>query len=509
MIDRKNQKKIKICFIPYNSTTPKDQYENPNCWGYYLKKKLEKDGHSLELYTKNTIKDSDVILCMDNAYFSNVDFFKSAYKYNKLGQMIYIEYEPPTANCRIHNKKGLKLLAGLFKSLVSYNDDVVNGKNIIKGTIGDFFEEERKYYGDFHQRKLLVAITNNTLRRIMHKRNNKYDNYLKREQTVMSLKKKIPRKFDLYGASWPDEIKSNGYIDRKEKYGILSKYKFAFSFDSYINQRGYISEKIFDCFRAKVVPIYLGADNVLDYIPKECFIDYRDFKSDEELVKFIQKMTKKEWETKILAIEEFLRSDMYKKNFSSEGSAEVLYKEIMKPERNINKWKAILILWILGLKSKRQLITNNPHYDGLDSGMVLRTNRFDMEKINNVWYLVFDIITVRSDLDKNYEIASQYHRICDLKAVPCDDDVLHKYKFAISYRTIFDAKKIKLFIAKKQDGTKIPLKLGSISFLNKVHYDEENRIFGRDNIIMIKKHPLIVLKNLPKRVKILFRKVVK
>jgi len=507
MTKGKDQKKLKVCFIPYNGATPKIQYENPNCWGYHLKKMLEKDGHSFELYRKNTIQDSDVILCMDNTYFTNVDFFKSAYRYNKLGQMIHIEYEPPTANCRIHDKQGLRLLSGLFKSLVSYNDDVVNGTNIIKGTIGDFFDKEKKYTGDFNKRKHLVAITNNTLHHLLYDRNRKYDNYLKREDTVTSLKKIIPKSFDLYGISWPEELKSKGYVEREKKYDVLSGYKFALSFDSYVNQRGYISEKMFDCFRAKVVPIYLGADNVLDYIPKECFIDYRDFKSNEELAEFLQKMTKKEWEAKIAAIDKFLVSDMYKTHFSSEGSAKILYDEIMKPERKIDRWKAKMILRKLDRKAKKQVIANNPHYDGTTAA--LRTDRFDMKEIDGVWHLVFDIITVIPNLDKTHEISSNHHRICRIESVPYDDDVLWKYQFALSYESIFKAKKIKLFVANKQNGTREPLQLGSLSFLNKVHYNEENRIFGHGNVIMIKKHPLVILKKAPKKVRPLAHRAIR
>lgn len=43
-------------------------------------------------------------------------------------------------------------------------------------------------------------------------------------------------------------------------------------------EKGYITEKIFDCFFPGVIPIYWGAENVTDYIPQDTFIDRRNLK---------------------------------------------------------------------------------------------------------------------------------------------------------------------------------------------------------------------------------------
>jgi hypothetical protein len=57
----------------------------------------------------------------------------------------------------------------------------------------------------------------------------------------------------------------------------LEKYKFSICYENARDTPGYITEKIFDCFFAGCVPIYWGANNITDHIPKECFIDKRDF----------------------------------------------------------------------------------------------------------------------------------------------------------------------------------------------------------------------------------------
>ncbi len=40
---------------------------------------------------------------------------------------------------------------------------------------------------------------------------------------------------------------------------------------------GHVTERIFNCFKAKVIPIYIGCYNIEEYVPKELFIDFRDY----------------------------------------------------------------------------------------------------------------------------------------------------------------------------------------------------------------------------------------
>ncbi|MEK0336821.1 MAG: glycosyltransferase family 10 [Nitrosopumilus sp.] len=54
---------------------------------------------------------------------------------------------------------------------------------------------------------------------------------------------------------------------------------------------GYLTERLFRCFKAKTVPIYIGCYNIENLVPKDLFIDFRDFRGDynrlaEYLIKF-------------------------------------------------------------------------------------------------------------------------------------------------------------------------------------------------------------------------------
>ncbi len=73
----------------------------------------------------------------------------------------------------------------------------------------------------------------------------------------------------------------------------LSQYKFAVCFENSI-LKGWITEKIFDCFFAGTVPVYWGAPDIENYVPSDCFIDMRRFSGYEELREFLKSMSDKE-----------------------------------------------------------------------------------------------------------------------------------------------------------------------------------------------------------------------
>jgi hypothetical protein len=117
------------------------------------------------------------------------------------------------------------------------------------------------------------------------------------------------KEFDLYGTGWSRKKYKNyrGAVD--DKMAVLKEYKFSICYENTRDLKGYISEKIFDCFAAGVVPVYWGASNVTDYIPAECFIDRRKFKDNGELYAFLKAMKKEEYEKYILSAEAFLKSE--------------------------------------------------------------------------------------------------------------------------------------------------------------------------------------------------------
>ena len=96
------------------------------------------------------------------------------------------------------------------------------------------------------------------------------------------------------------------------KLAVLARYKFCICYENGI-LNGWLSEKIFDCFFAGCVPIYLGAPNVGDYIPAGTFIDRRDFADYDQLYDLISTMDQACYEEYQHNIAAFLKSEDYRK----------------------------------------------------------------------------------------------------------------------------------------------------------------------------------------------------
>lgn len=97
-----------------------------------------------------------------------------------------------------------------------------------------------------------------------------------------------------------------------DKVETLARYRFAICFENAVFP-GYITEKIFDCFYAGCVPVYYGAPDIDDYIPKACFIDFRDFSDYRELERFLSRMGPDEFEAYRGAAADFLNSRAFER----------------------------------------------------------------------------------------------------------------------------------------------------------------------------------------------------
>ncbi|MHC4513500.1 MAG: glycosyltransferase family 10 domain-containing protein [Planctomycetota bacterium] len=83
------------------------------------------------------------------------------------------------------------------------------------------------------------------------------------------------------------EAARRAYRGRLEtKTETLASYKFALCFENTV-LRGWLTEKIFECFEVGTVPVYWGATDIGQLIPRGCFIDMRDFTGYGDLRKYL------------------------------------------------------------------------------------------------------------------------------------------------------------------------------------------------------------------------------
>lgn len=149
-------------------------------------------------------------------------------------------------------------------------------------------------------------------------------------------------RIDLFGADW-DKLERLPVTWQKRLRGIMQKlnptpckdkldtikdYKFAICFEN-VSYQGYITEKIIDCFVAGVIPIYLGAPDIRDFVPKEAFIDMGSFESWESLNSFLEGTTEEDALKMISAGRKFLKSNEGKLH-SNEGFAKYVKNMLLK-----------------------------------------------------------------------------------------------------------------------------------------------------------------------------------
>lgn len=114
----------------------------------------------------------------------------------------------------------------------------------------------------------------------------------------------------------------------KNKIHLLHEAKFCIAHENCRDLPGYITEKIFHCFRAGCVPIYIGPREIHEIIPPECFIDGREFKTPQEMDTFLRSIDKDTYQKYQDAIRRFLLSNQAKP-FSEDYFVEKIVNTIL------------------------------------------------------------------------------------------------------------------------------------------------------------------------------------
>ena len=164
---------------------------------------------------------------------------------------------------------------------------------------------------------------------------------------------------DLYGIGW--EVSTYSFVHGAyrgkcaNKKQVQQQYKFCIAFENVEKIPGLITEKIFDCFAAGTVPIYLGAPNITDYIPSSCFVDFRQFANYNALYDYLANMSEGEYQKYLDAAKAFIGSPQYRL-FTSTHYAEVVMEQVkLLTTRKTSARSLIGMKWQL-----LKLIVNRP-----------------------------------------------------------------------------------------------------------------------------------------------------
>ena len=284
----------------------------------------------------NSIEESDIVIYNDlpNKLPSKKDIEKS----------YLIMNESPLVRADNFDKSKHKY----FHKIFTWNDNLVDDKKYIK--INYSFSFPKEINKDTKRKKLCCLIVSNK------SSNYKNELYSERIQLIEWFESHHLEDFSLYGIGW-DSFRFQGVkavralnklpfvkeifyklFKRKyksyrgtvdSKFDTMKKYKFAIAYENVKDENGYITEKIFDVFIAGCVPIYLGAKNINEYIPSDCFIDRRKFDSNSEMYSYIKSMNDVKYLEYLNNIERYLNSKQ-SKQFTIETFAETIVKNILE-----------------------------------------------------------------------------------------------------------------------------------------------------------------------------------
>jgi Glycosyltransferase family 10 (fucosyltransferase) C-term len=159
------------------------------------------------------------------------------------------------------------------------------------------------------------------------------DLYGERRAIAREAERYMPDFLDVFGPGWNREqiswcplYPNRAYRcwrgnPKTSKHELAAEYRFVMTYENFRGRRGYISEKIFDALQAGSVPVYLGEDRIAEVVPREAFVDARNFRTRRELLVYLQSCPEPEWAEMRQAGQNFLRSAAFR-SFTDEAFAE-------------------------------------------------------------------------------------------------------------------------------------------------------------------------------------------
>lgn len=255
-------------------------------------------------------------------------------------QIVFMPIETPLGRAYLFNKANHEQ----FDAILTYNHLLIDNKRYFHFYLPAADPAFKVLGKDFVQRKPACMISTNSSMRWRTGVNvfrsgwrfsahNWFDYVFLLGQTnerKRSLAKVFQRQgedcLDIYGDGWVDYswgpvdqlLKRKTFKSAKgrldgSKLQVMGNYRFNICYENCENDCGYISEKIFDALYADTVPVYLGNSQIQDHIPRNCFIDVRDFNNEKDLVHFLCECDESEWIEYRECGKQFLRSQEFEK----------------------------------------------------------------------------------------------------------------------------------------------------------------------------------------------------
>ena len=341
----------KVCLVVTKDLTKNRIFDRSlhrdNCFdGYvWLKKLMDEKGFDLATHDINNVDESDIVIYTTNMpkILPKVEEIQKSYIILSESSFIY----PENFNLNYHRH---------FNKVFTWCDTLITSERYVKLNFPNPINDFKGFEGIPEKQKLCVMIAGNKKRRYdLSSELQALDLYIEREKAIRWFENNYPEDFSLYGTGWDKYLFSGSRYSRyfnklhplrrviqlfphfkylsykgqiSDKNEILSKFKFSICYENAKNIPGYITEKIFDSFMAGCVPIYLGANNIQQYVPANTYLDKRDFKTYYDLHRFLKNISDNDYGDYLQNIKEYLNSER-SKIFSSEYFAKIIVDTIV------------------------------------------------------------------------------------------------------------------------------------------------------------------------------------
>lgn len=311
-----------------------------------LKNFLKKRNININTYDISTKKAPYIHIYFDLPYFWNFAAWKPILLSKK--KKILICYEPPT----VIPFNYMKVFHTFFVKVYTWYDGLVDNEQRLSASKKYFkIHLPKSSLGmntkskEFKEKKFLAIVNKNILPFYPFKIFKPFGKelYSERIKAIEFFERNIPDQFFLYGRGWNQPKKYNltenlfgykkystykGEVDNKIE--LLSNFKYCICFENLAEVKGYVTEKIFDCLKARCVPVYWGASDIAKYIPKNCFIDFRNFDGYEKLLNFLVSIDERQYNTYIKNIEKLLSDKKFIDMWFEDGFAKFFLKDVLE-----------------------------------------------------------------------------------------------------------------------------------------------------------------------------------
>ena len=332
---------MKIAIVPFKNfglknhlfTQHEGSFEHDRKPYIYLKQYLESHNIYLNTFDVTSLKDAELVIFFD----LKISALIKTLIYKKLKKSIYIQYEPPVVE-PLNKPSNLKWISKIFKQVLTWQDDLIDNKIFSKFYYPIPSKNKENSIINFNEKKYITTI-------IGCKSSNQINElYSERVRAINFFQKKYSD-FVFFGRGWDKSLFKSFNGEINSKIDVLKNFKFVICYENEARINGLISEKIFDCFYANTLPVFLGAQNPSAYFPSEIYIDKRNFDTYEELDNYLSSIDEKEYNKRILSIQKYLKSDRFQL-FLKQNFAKTIHKSILIKSQNkeIKKLKQVFYL---------------------------------------------------------------------------------------------------------------------------------------------------------------------